>query len=76
MPDLEHSLIPVGEVHTPFNWIVNNSSERFAIVPEAEDINKLCLQLDTGESYRLSLMSPITWDSLSKPPDEIDGGTF
>ena len=73
---MEHSVIPAGEVHTPFNWIVNNSSERNAIVPEADDLNKLCLQLDTGASYRLELLSPITWDSLSKPPEEINGGTF
>lgn len=78
MPDLEHSVIPLGEVHTPYNWVVSNETERLAIVPVdtpgLEDTYKLCLQLDTGESFRLDTLSPVTWTNLS--PTVIDGGTF
>lgn len=76
---MEHSDITTGEVHTPYNWIVNNESERLSIVPVdtpgSEDTYKFCLQLDTGESFRLDQLSPVVWTSLSQPT-EINGGTF
>lgn len=75
---MEHSDIGTGEVHSPYNWVVNNEIERLAIVPNTDpgtlDIYKLCLQLDTGESFRLDSLSPVIWTNLS--PAEINGGTF
>ncbi len=75
---IEHSDIESGEIHRPYNWVVNNETERLAIIPDPasgnSELYKLCLQLNTGESYRLDSLSPVVWSNLT--PSVIDGGTF
>lgn len=65
---MEHKNIPVGHIHAPFQWVVADAAARAALTVESGDANKLCLQQDTGVSYRLSSVSPVVW-SLSNPHD-------
>ena len=44
-----------------FRWIVNNESERLAIVPTEDEINMLCLELDSFKVYGLSSINPNVW---------------
>ncbi len=59
---MEHTETPAGEIHAPYQWVVADETARLAIVPEsALDQHKLCLQLDTGVTWRMATTSPITW---------------
>ncbi|OQA32891.1 MAG: hypothetical protein BWY57_01618 [Betaproteobacteria bacterium ADurb.Bin341] len=59
---MEHTAIPAGDIHAPYQWVVDDESARLAIVPESvADLHKLCLQLDTGESWRLAAITPPAW---------------
>jgi hypothetical protein len=53
-------------VHTPYRQVFADSVARLAdaTVYTINDINKLAIQTDTNEQYRLSSFSPTTWTSL------------
>jgi hypothetical protein len=63
---MEHTDIQPGEIHTPYQWVVADDAARALIVPEASDLNKLCLQTNDNIEYRLSVVSPVTWVSDGK----------
>lgn len=66
---MEHRDILAGQVHTPYQWIVADEAAREAIVPSgATDLRKVCLQVDTGETYRLDVVTPPTWTLLADAP--------
>jgi hypothetical protein len=60
-------------VHTPFRQVFADSTARLAdaTVYVAGDINKLALQVDTNEQYRLSSFSPTTWTSIGSSSTAI-----
>lgn len=73
---IEHSRIPDGGMHHPYNWIVNDEQERLALPVTADDIHKLCLQEDLDVTYKLNQVSPtVVWKPINILV-EIDGGTF
>ena len=76
MAKIKHSLIPSGERHSPFNWVVADATALAAITNVSEnDLNKTLLQLDTGVSYRLSSASPIVWQALADQTNTINSAT-
>lgn len=76
MAKIKHSLIPAGERHSPYNWIVADSSAKNAITAVVEnDLNKTLLQLDTGVVYRLSSINPTVWVALSDQLNTINSAT-
>lgn len=58
---MEHIAIPLGEIHTPFNWEFADAAARLAASPDPSEVGLVCLQLDTMVSYRLTDVSPLTW---------------
>lgn len=70
---MEHNNIPQGEIHAPYQWVVQDQAERLALVPTMEDINKTCLQTTDGSEWRLAALSPAQWmpikGALSADPD-------
>lgn len=58
---MEHSNIPVGEIHVPYQWVVADDAEREALSPEFGDLHKLCLQLNPETEWRLASISPVLW---------------
>lgn len=76
MAKIKHSLIPAGERHPPYNWVVADSSAKNAITGVVErDLNKTLLQLDTGVVYRLSVIAPVTWVQVSDQLNTINQAT-
>lgn len=59
---MEHTDIPAGEIHLPFQWLPANEAARLAIAPLAGDIHKLALQLDDNTQWLLIDDSPATWE--------------
>lgn len=62
---MEHRTIPVGQNHTPYQWIVADEAARSAIIPTADDRHKLCLQLNDGTGWRLAGTDPPVWESTA-----------
>lgn len=76
MAKIKHSLIPAGERHSPFNWIVADAAAKNAITGvTTNDLNKTLLQQDTGVVYRLSVADPITWVALADQLNTINTAT-
>jgi hypothetical protein len=74
MSKIKHALIPAGELHHPYNWIVANATERNAISSvTTNDLNKILLQEDTSTAYRLTAASPITWVLVADPVGSSSG---
>lgn len=66
---MEHTTIPAGEIHTPYQWIVSDEAARLAIVPEGDhDHHKLCLQLDTHQVWRMDATAPVVWMAAQDAP--------
>ena len=62
---MEHSNIPVNEIHVPHNWAYADSAERLAAVhTDVRDVDKLALQRSDGSYWRLTGVSPATWASV------------
>lgn len=70
---MEHSSIPSGEIHTPYQWIVQDDAARAAITPEFGDLHKLCLQLNTDTEWRLASLSPVRWALRSDAISVVSG---
>lgn len=77
---MEHVLIPTGERHGPHNWEFADAATRLAeVITDAALVGCTALQLDTGETYRLTDVTPvtwaicsvITWNSLTGTADEV-----
>lgn len=72
-----HSGIAPGFVHTPFNWIYPNAAARLADTDfDASDINKVALELDTGNQFvvtAVALDGTPSWLSAAfgTPPAEV-----
>lgn len=60
----EHTAIPSGEIHTPFQWVVTDASERLALTPSAVDVAKVCLQTSDNTTWRLVSVGPTTWANV------------
>ena len=58
---MEHTDIPAGEIHTPYQWVVADAAARTALVPVSGDQYKLCLQLDDRSEWLLTVVSPAAW---------------
>ena len=73
---IEHKDIPVGEIHSPFQWEVLNVAELSTIVPEGvNDVRKVAFVVDDGTgnptAYVLTQFTPaIEW----KPLVNVVGG--
>lgn len=67
---IEHKDIPVGEIHSPFQWEVLNVAELSTIVPEGvNDVRKVAFVVDDGTgnptAYVLTQFTPaIEWKPL------------
>ena len=74
--NIEHKDIPVGEIHSPFQWEVLNVAELSTIVPEGvNDVRKVAFVVDDGTgnptAYVLTQFIPsIVW----KPLVSVIGG--
>jgi hypothetical protein len=68
---IEHKDIPVGEIHSPFQWEVLNVAELSTIVPEGvNDVRKVAFVVDDGTgnptAYVLTQFTPaIEWKPLA-----------
>lgn len=59
---MEHSAIPLGEIHRPHNWeFANLAARTAATVTDADAIGCLALQLDDGSYWRLASVVPAVW---------------
>lgn len=58
---MEHTDIPAGEIHTPYQWVVDDATARLALVPIASDVDKLCLQKSDNTQWRLASIEPSVW---------------
>lgn len=73
---MEHNVIPSGEIHTPFQWQPANAAARLAIVPNADDLHKIALQLDDHSQWVLTDDSPATWQAYGEQgPEGPEGPT-
>lgn len=53
------------EIHTPFRWVVANSTARVALTVTAQDTQKLCFQIADTTIWMLSDNSPKRWTWVS-----------
>lgn len=53
------------EIHTPFRWVVANSTARGALTVTAQDTQKLCFQIADTTIWMLSDNSPKRWTWVS-----------
>jgi hypothetical protein len=68
---MEHTQAPLGEIHTPYQWVVADEAARLAIVPEGVfDLHKFCLQQDTGDTWRCSSVDPLAWERVAVSNDD------
>lgn len=67
-----------GNAGAPYQWVVGDEAARLAITPENADLHKLCIQLDTGQTWRLAATDPPAWTGIVQEPftQTIDCGTF
>jgi hypothetical protein len=80
----KHSELLLGDgIHIPNAWKVTNQTELEALTPTALDLDKLALKQDDGTYYRLTGVSPTTWEQVSftskqikdiSTAGDIDGG--
>lgn len=63
--NIEHDLIPAGEIHVAHNWEFpdSNARESAGITDDALR-NRLALQIDDGSYWRLASVSPMTWAAV------------
>jgi len=62
---MEHVVIPVGERHAPHNFEYDDEAARLAAtITDSTLIHQLALQLDDGSYWRLSGVSPATWEPV------------
>jgi hypothetical protein len=76
---LHRDAVASDGIHCIQNWEVANAAARLALVPTAEDIGKVCLQLDTLSFYVLVDDSPVTWGGLATKPSDLsitDAGSY
>lgn len=62
----EHTDIPEDGIHILHRWKVADDAELAALVPVAEDIDKVALVADTGAYHRLVSTTPsLVWEKFS-----------
>lgn len=66
---MRHQDIPVGYIHSPFNYIYADATARLGAVGfAAGDVNKVALDVDDGTIWRVSAVDPggnATWQELA-----------
>ena len=68
---MHHRDIPASQIHTPFNWIVESSTERESLSPSAREEYKQLLQKDDNTVW---VWTPNGWKQIggAMTPDEYD----
>ena len=71
---MEHDVIPLGERHQPHNFEYADEAERLAaVVTDAKWLQSLALQLDNGSYWRVTGVSPATWEQVVTAWVDIPG---
>lgn len=56
-----HKNVPLGQMHTPYNWSFANTAARYAVVATSADVGKFARQTSDDTIWMLTNHSPVTW---------------